>query len=95
MPVYDIYFDSRERINGAPWDATFQLTHPLSNVRSVYCKSFQFQNTFANITSTTNQFELNTLNELALAVALNSDANFATSVLSAVAAKEVFAKLFG
>ena len=66
MPVYDIYFDTRDRINGAPWDATFQLTHPLSNVRSVYCKSFQFQNTFANITSTTNQFELNTLNELTI-----------------------------
>ena len=62
MPVYDVYFDSRERINGTPSDATFQLTHPLSNVRSVYCKSFQFQNTFQNITSTTNQFEINTLN---------------------------------
>ena len=62
MPTYDIYFDSRDRVNGSPWDATFQLTHPLSNVRSVYCKSFQFQNTFQNITSTTNQFELNTLN---------------------------------
>ena len=62
MPVYDIYFDSRERISGTPSDATFQLTHPLSNVRSVYCKSFQFQNTFQNITSTTNQFEINTLN---------------------------------
>ena len=61
MPVYDVYFDSRERINGTPSDATFQLTHPLSNVRSVYCKSFQFQNTFQNITSTTNQFEINTL----------------------------------
>ena len=62
MPVHDIYFDSRERISGTPSDATFQLTHPLSNVRSVYCKSFQFQNTFQNITSTTNQFEINTLN---------------------------------
>ena len=62
MPIYDIYFDSRDRINGSVWDSTFQLTHPLSNVRSVYCKSFQFQNTFQNITSTTNQFELNTLN---------------------------------
>ena len=62
MPVYDVYFDSRERISGTPSDATFQLTHPLSNVRSVYCKSFQFQNTFQNITSTTNQFEINTLN---------------------------------
>ena len=62
MPVYDVYFDSRDRINGTPWDATFQLTHPLSNVRSVYCKSFQFQNTFENITSTTNRFEINTLN---------------------------------
>ena len=62
MPVYDIYFDSRERISGTPSDATFQLTHPLSNVRSVYCKSFQFQNTFENITSTTNRFEMQTLN---------------------------------
>ena len=62
MPVYDVYFDSRERISGTPSDATFQLTHPLSNVRSVYCKSLQFQNTFQNITSTTNQFEINTLN---------------------------------
>lgn len=62
MPTYDIYFDSRDGINGSPWDATFQLTHPLSNVRSVYVRSFQFQNTFQNITSTTNQFEINTLN---------------------------------
>ena len=62
MPVYDIYFDSRDRIGGIPCDATFQLTHPLSNVRSVYCKSFQFQNTFENITSTTNKFEIATLN---------------------------------
>ena len=62
MPTYDIYFDSRDRVVGLPWDATFQLTHPLSNIRSVYCKSFQFFNTFENITSTTNQFELNTLN---------------------------------
>ena len=62
MPTYDIYFDSRDRVNGSPWDATFQLTHPLSNVRSVYCKSFQFQNTFENITSTTNRFEIQTPN---------------------------------
>ena len=62
MPTYDIYFDSRDRVGGSPWDAVFQLTHPLSNIRSVYCKSFQFQNTFQNITSTTNQFEINTLN---------------------------------
>ena len=62
MPVYDIYFDSRDRIGGIPCDATFQLTHPLSNVRSVYCKSFQFQNTFENITSTTNKFEIISLN---------------------------------
>ena len=62
MRSYEVYFDSRDRVSGNAWDATFQLTHPLSNVRSVYCKSFQFQNTFQNITSTTNQFELNTLN---------------------------------
>ena len=62
MPVYDVYFDSRDRINGSPSDATFQLTHPLSNVRSVFCKSFQFFNTFQNITSTTNQFEIISLN---------------------------------
>ncbi len=62
MPVYDIYFDSRDRVSGTPWDSIFQLTHPLSNVRSVFCKSFQFFNTFQNITSTTNQFEINTLN---------------------------------
>ena len=68
MPTYDIYFDSRDRINGSPWDATFQLTHPLSNVRSVYVRSFQFQNTFQNITSTTNQFEINTLNAPTLVV---------------------------
>ena len=64
MPVYDIYFDSRERISGTPSDANFQLTHPLSNVRSVYCKSFQFQNTFQNITSTTNQFGINIVTEI-------------------------------
>ena len=64
MPTYDIYFDSRDRVNGSPWDATFQLTHPLSNVRSVYCKSFQFNNTFANLTSTTNQFEINIVAEM-------------------------------
>ena len=68
MPTYDIYFDSRDRVNGSPWDATFQLTHPLSNVRSVYVRSFQFQNTFQNITSTTNQFEINTLNAPTLVV---------------------------
>ena len=68
MPTYDVYFDSRDRISGTAWDATFQLTHPLSNVRSVYVRSFQFQNTFQNITSTTNQFEINTLNAPTLVV---------------------------
>ena len=60
MPTYDVYFDSRDRISGTAADATFQLTHPLSNVRSVYVRSFQFQNTFYNITSTTNQFGIDT-----------------------------------
>jgi hypothetical protein len=64
--TYDIHFDSRDRINGSPWDATFQLNHPLSNVRSVYCKNFVFLNTFENITSTTNQFLINTLNEMTI-----------------------------
>ena len=68
MPSYDVYFDSRDRISGTAWDATFQLTHPLSNIRSVYCKSFQFHNTFENVTSTTNRFEINTLNAPTLVV---------------------------
>ena len=62
MPSYEIYFDSRDRINGTACDPTFQLSHVLSNVRSVYCKSFQFFNTFLNITSTTNYFLIVTLN---------------------------------
>ena len=62
MPSYEVYFDSRDRMSDTAYYSIFQLTHPLSNVRSVYCKSFQFQNVFQNVTSTTNYFQMMTLN---------------------------------
>ena len=63
MPSYEIYIDSRDRISGSASDATFQLNHTLTNVRSVYCKSFVFYNIFENITNSTNYFQIITLNE--------------------------------
>lgn len=62
MVAYEIYLDSRDRISGSASDSTFQLNHTLTNVRSVYCKSFVFNNVFENITSTTNYFQIITLN---------------------------------
>ena len=46
MPSYEIYIDSRDRISGSASDAMFRLNHTLTNVRSVYCKSFVFYNIF-------------------------------------------------
>ena len=63
MPSYEIYIDSRDCISESASDATFQLNHTLTNVRSVYCKSFVFYNIFENITSSTNHFQIITLNE--------------------------------